>query len=89
MSPAPESLHPLLQALVSALSPSPDLRSSSLNQLQSWASSIPGYHASLVEIFANKDLELGTEQESRSIRLQAALQFKHGVEKYWRKGALK
>lgn len=84
MVPA-ESLHPLLSALASALSPTEELRTASLAQLQSWTT-LPGFYSSLVEIFANKELELGNG--TREIRLQAVVQFKNGVEKYWRRGAL-
>lgn len=86
MSPAPETLLPILSALSSALSPSQQERDASLAQLQAWAT-VPGYYPSLVEIFANKQLELGPGY--REIRLQAAVQFKNGVDKYWRRGAIK
>lgn len=80
------TLHPLLSALASALSPTQELRAASLAQLQAWTT-LPGFYSSLVEIFANKELELG--EGTREIRLQAVVQFKNGVEKYWRRGALK
>lgn len=86
MSPAPEELHPLLTSLASALSPSQEQRQASLAQLQAWTT-LPGYYASLVEIFSRRELELGTS--AREIRLQAVVQFKNGVERHWRRGALK
>lgn len=50
---------------------------------------MPSYYSSLVEIFANRELELGDEQQRAMIRLQAVLQFKNGTDKYWRRGAAK
>ncbi|ORY75687.1 armadillo-type protein [Leucosporidium creatinivorum] len=85
MSPAPETLLPILTALSSALSPSQAEREASLAQLQAWAT-VPNYYPSLVEIFANKEHDLGAGH--REIRLQAAVQFKNGVDKYWRRAAV-
>lgn len=86
MATPPEPLLPILAALASALSPAPAERDSSLAQLQAW-STVPGYFSSLVEIFANRQLALGPG--SRDIRLQAVVQFKNGVDKYWRRTAVK
>jgi hypothetical protein len=82
MTVAPSSPQDVLQALALALSPDPQQRSHSLSQLQQWAT-LPGYYSLLVGIFTARG---GVQQE---IRLQAALQFKNGVDKYWRKGAPK
>jgi hypothetical protein len=86
MTTPPESLLPVLSALASALSPNEIERAASLAQLQSWAT-VPGYYSSLVEIFANRALQLGPA--SREIKLQAVVQFKNGVDKYWRRSATK
>ena len=88
MSPAPESLIPVLQALSSALSPSSATRQESLSLLSSWTT-LPGYYSSLVEIFCNRDLDLGNDRQRAVIRMQAVLQFKNGTDKYWRRGAVK
>lgn len=82
MAQPPSSPQDVLQALALALSPDPLQRSHSLSQLQQWAI-LPGYYSLLVGIFT------ATEGVQREIRLQAALQFKNGVDKYWRKGAQK
>ncbi|KAK4055221.1 hypothetical protein OIV83_000501 [Microbotryomycetes sp. JL201] len=84
MSAPPQALLPVLQALAAALSPLQAERDASLHQLQQWAV-VPGYYASLVQIFSDKQLELGPTRAQ--IRLQAALQFKNGVDKFWRKSA--
>ncbi|KAM0793458.1 hypothetical protein ACM66B_000901 [Microbotryomycetes sp. NB124-2] len=84
MSAPLEALLPVLHALASALSPDQAEREASLHHLQQW-SIVPGYYSSLVQIFSDKQLELGPTHAQ--IRLQAALQFKNGVDKYWRKSA--
>ncbi|KAI5481425.1 hypothetical protein MNV49_004181 [Pseudohyphozyma bogoriensis] len=84
MSPPPDSLHPLLNALVNAVSNTTELRDASTAQLTAWATT-PGYYASLAEVIANRDLELGPASDN--IRLQAVIQLRSGVDKYWRKSA--
>ena len=79
---------PVLQALSSALSPSSATRQESLSLLSSWTT-LPGYYSSLVEIFCNRDLDLGNDRQRAVIRMQAVLQFKNGTDKYWRRGAVK
>ncbi|GAA5857039.1 hypothetical protein JCM8547_007927 [Rhodosporidiobolus lusitaniae] len=78
----PSSPQDVLQALSFALSPDPAHRDHSLALLQGWAT-LPGYYSLLVDIFTARESVEG------QIRLQAALQFKNGVDKYWRKGANK
>ncbi|GAA6036573.1 hypothetical protein JCM8097_001232 [Rhodosporidiobolus ruineniae] len=80
MAQPPSSPQNVLQALSFALSPDPLQRDHSLQLLQGWAT-LPGYYSLLVGIFTAR------EGVQREIRLQAALQFKNGVDKYWRKGA--
>ncbi|GAA6004411.1 hypothetical protein JCM10207_000715 [Rhodosporidiobolus poonsookiae] len=80
MAQPPSSPDDVLQALALALSPDPSQRSHSLSLLQNWAT-LPGYYALLTGIFTARQ---GVPPE---LRLQAALQFKNGVDKYWRKGA--
>ncbi|GAA5972295.1 hypothetical protein JCM11641_002396 [Rhodosporidiobolus odoratus] len=80
MAQPPSSPNDVLEALTYALSPDPSQRSHSLQLLQQWAI-LPGYYSLLVGIFTASE---GVQWE---IRLQAALQFKNGVDKYWRKGA--
>lgn len=82
----PDSLVPLLTALQAGLSYSAAEREGALSQLKAWENA-PGYYSSLVEIFANQELELG--QSGPSLRLQAVLQFKNGVDTHWRKAAPK
>lgn len=82
MAQPPSSPDDVLQALALALSPDPSQRSHSLSLLQNWAT-LPGYYALLTGIFTARQ---GVPPE---LRLQAALQFKNGVDKYWRKGAQK
>jgi hypothetical protein len=82
MAQPPSSPQDVLQALSYALSPDPQQRTHSLSLLQQWAL-LPGYYSLLVGIFTAR------EGVQREIRLQAALQFKNGVDKYWRKGAPK
>lgn len=81
-----DGLQLILSALSLALSPSPTEREASLAQLSSWTTTF-GYYSSLVDIFTNRQLDLGPA--SREIKLQAAVQFKNGVDKYWRKTAVK
>jgi hypothetical protein len=78
----PASPSEVTSALSLALSPSPETRSSSLAALQAW-STLPGYYSYLVNIFNS-----ATQVEDQ-VRLQALLQFKNGVDKYWRKTANK
>ncbi|BGP12651.1 hypothetical protein JCM10213v2_000568 [Rhodosporidiobolus nylandii] len=80
MAQPPSSPTDVLNALALALAPDPAQRAHSLSLLSSWAT-LPGYYALLVGIFTARD---GVQRE---VRLQAALQFKNGVDKYWRKGA--
>lgn len=82
----PSELEPLVNALASALSPVHDSRVASLALLQSW-SALPGFYSSLLQVFTGADLQLGTQADS--VRLQAVVLFKNGVDKYWRKGCIK
>ncbi|GAA5889895.1 hypothetical protein JCM5296_003642 [Sporobolomyces johnsonii] len=79
---APSSVNDVLHALSLALSPDPAERDHSLQLLQAWAT-LPGYYSSLIDLVGAKD----PNAIQSEIRLQAALQFKNGVDKYWRKGA--
>ncbi|GAA5891120.1 hypothetical protein JCM6882_006430 [Rhodosporidiobolus microsporus] len=81
MTQLPSSPADVLQALAFALSPDPQQRAHSGQLLQGW-STLPGYYSLLVEIFTARD---GVD---RNIRLQAAVQFKNGIEKYWRRTAI-
>ncbi|GAA6025975.1 hypothetical protein JCM11491_006406 [Sporobolomyces phaffii] len=80
---APPS-HPgqVISALSLALSPSPTARAESLGALQAW-SILPGYYSYLVNIFA----DAAQREVDDQVRLQALLQFKNGVDKYWRRTA--
>lgn len=76
----------VLHALRLALDPNAELRHESSSFLQQ-ASMSPLYYSSLVRIFSAHDLDLGPA--GRDVRLQALVQFKNGVDKYWRRGAPK
>jgi len=78
------SLHPLIHALQSGVSHSAEERDSALGQLKAWENQ-PGYYPSLVELFANHELELGPGRDM--IRFQAVTAFKNGVAAHWRRGA--
>ncbi|BGP21505.1 hypothetical protein JCM10295v2_000380 [Rhodotorula toruloides] len=80
MANPPQSSDEVFQALAHALSPDPTHRQRSLDLLQRWAT-MPGYYPFLVGVFTQR------EGLPREIRLQAAVQFKNGLDKYWRKGA--
>ncbi|GAA5826975.1 hypothetical protein JCM11251_002187 [Rhodosporidiobolus azoricus] len=82
MAHAPSSSEDVLQALASALSPDLQQRQHSGQLLQGWAT-LPGYYSLLVQIFTARE---GVETD---VRLQAAVQFKNGIEKYWRRTAVK
>ncbi|BGP28678.1 hypothetical protein JCM10296v2_000414 [Rhodotorula toruloides] len=82
MANPPQSSDEVFQALAHALSPDQMHRQHSLDLLQRWAT-MPGYYSFLVGVFAQR------EGVPREIRLQAAVQFKNGLDKYWRKGAPK
>lgn len=82
MANPPQSSDEVFQALAHALSPDPTHRQHSLDLLQRWAT-MPGYYSFLVGVFTQR------EGVPREIRLQAAVQFKNGLDKYWRKGAPK
>jgi hypothetical protein len=77
----PSSPAEVITALSLALSPSPESRAQSLSALQAW-SILPGYYSYLVKIF----IERGGAIDD-GVRLQALLQFKNGVDKYWRRTA--
>ncbi|KAM0755992.1 ARM repeat-containing protein [Meredithblackwellia eburnea MCA 4105] len=70
----------LVVTLQNALSPVEHVRSSSLKQLQEWSLLPTFYHSLIIVVQYRQELQ-------REIRLQAALQFKNGVDKYWRRGA--
>ncbi|KAL8284260.1 hypothetical protein RQP46_005009 [Phenoliferia psychrophenolica] len=74
----------VVHALRLALDVNAELRLQSLTHLQLAATS-PNFYPSLVRIFSATDLDLGPD--GRQIRQQAVVQFKNGVEKYWRRGA--
>lgn len=75
----------LTQTLSASLDPNAQIRESATTQLQSLAKTWPGFYPSLIELVGNKSFDLGTT--AQEIRLQAILQFKNGVERYWRKGS--
>lgn len=75
----------LAQTLSASLDPNAQVRESATTQLQSLAINWPGFYPSLIELVANKSFDLGSA--AQEIRLQAILQFKNGVERYWRKGS--
>ncbi|GJN91530.1 hypothetical protein Rhopal_004553-T1 [Rhodotorula paludigena] len=80
MAQPPDSPHAVYDALAHALSPDANLRQRSRHLLDQWAT-LPGYYAHLAAFVAARE---GVPAE---IRLQAALQFKNGVDRYWRKAA--
>ncbi|PRQ76874.1 Armadillo-type fold [Rhodotorula toruloides] len=80
MANPPQSSDEVFQALAHALSPDQTHRQHSLDLLQRWAT-MPGYYSFLVSVFTQR------EGVPREIRLQAAVQFKNGLDKYWRRGA--
>ncbi|KAJ8297055.1 Importin-11 [Rhodotorula toruloides] len=80
MANPPQSSDEVFQALAHALSPDQTHRQHSLDLLQRWAT-MPGYYSFLVGVFTQR------EGVPREIRLQAAVQFKNGLDKYWRRGA--
>ncbi|GAA5950880.1 hypothetical protein JCM3765_004618 [Sporobolomyces pararoseus] len=83
--PPPSSPLEVINCLSLALSPSPIERSNSLQALQSW-STLPGYYLYLTNIFTSREEEVGgVGVVNDQIRLQSLLQFKNGVDKYWRK----
>lgn len=86
MAPPDPSLFPLIGALQSGVSHSAEEREAALAQLKSWENQ-PGYYPSLVELFANQELELGPGGDM--IRFQAVTAFKNGVAAHWRRGATK
>ncbi|GAA5872418.1 hypothetical protein JCM16303_004510 [Sporobolomyces ruberrimus] len=77
----PSSPAEVITALSLALSPSPESRAQSLSALQAW-SILPGYYSYLVKIFTERGGAIDD-----GVRLQALLQFKNGVDKYWRRTA--
>ncbi|GAA6061030.1 hypothetical protein JCM10212_004604 [Sporobolomyces blumeae] len=79
MAQPPSSPQELISTLSNALSPAPSIRSDSLALLNTWAT-LPGYFSILTDVFAS-------DQLPTDVRLQAALQFKNGVDKFWRKSA--
>ncbi|KAK4057588.1 hypothetical protein OIO90_001233 [Microbotryomycetes sp. JL221] len=84
MSAQPQVPQALFEALSLALSSDSYERDSSLTLLQQWSTQ-PGYYSSLIDIVSLDDTSMGST--STQIKLQAALQFKNGVDKYWRKTA--
>lgn len=85
--PPPSSPSQVITALSLALSPSPLERTQSLEALQSW-STLPGYYYYLTNIFTSSRSR-GGEVLDDQVRLQGLLQFKNGVDKYWRKSSNK
>lgn len=81
MADAPTSPHAVLEALQLSLASDPNALDHARLVLGQWARA-PRFYAYLVDVFTSRE---GVQLE---VRLQAALQFKNGVEKYWRKGAL-
>ncbi|GAA5991993.1 hypothetical protein JCM10908_000686 [Rhodotorula pacifica] len=81
MAEAPTSPHDVLQALQLSLSSDPAALDHARQLLGTWARA-PSFYTYLVDVFSARE---GIQLE---VRLQAALQFKNGVEKFWRKGAL-
>ncbi|GAA5896429.1 karyopherin KAP120 [Sporobolomyces salmoneus] len=77
----PSSPSEVISALSLALSPSPESRSQSLAALQAW-STLPGYYSYLTKILTERGGGIDDQ-----VRLQALLQFKNGVDKYWRRSA--
>lgn len=81
MAEAPTSPHDVLQALQLSLASDPAALDHSRHLLGQWARE-SRFYTYLVDVFTTRE---GIQPE---VRLQAALQFKNGVERYWRKGAL-
>jgi hypothetical protein len=81
MADAPTSPHAVLEALQLSLASDPNALDHARLVLGQWARA-PRFYTYLVDVFTSRE---GVQLE---VRLQAALQFKNGVEKYWRKGAL-
>ncbi|GAA5940300.1 karyopherin KAP120 [Sporobolomyces koalae] len=80
--PPPSSPSDVIDALSHALSPVPASRLSSLEALQAW-STLPGYYSYLANIFTNREQQAIGDQ----VRLQALIQLKNGIDKYWRRSA--
>lgn len=81
MAEAPTSPHDVLEALQLSLASDPNALDHARLVLGQWARA-PRFYTYLVDVFTSRE---GVQLD---VRLQAALQFKNGVEKYWRKGAL-
>lgn len=81
MAQPPSSPHEVLEVLHLSLSPDPAALDHACQLLGHWAHA-PSFYSYLVDVFTTRE---GIQLE---VRLQAALQFKNGVERYWRKGAL-
>ncbi|GAA5866359.1 hypothetical protein JCM3774_006631 [Rhodotorula dairenensis] len=81
MADAPTSPHDVLQALQLSLASDPAALDHSRQLLGQWARA-PRFYTYLVDVFTSRE---GIQLQ---VRVQAALQFKNGVERYWRKGAL-
>ncbi|BGP52842.1 hypothetical protein JCM8202v2_000399 [Rhodotorula sphaerocarpa] len=81
MAQPPSSPHEVLEVLHLSLSPDPAALDHARQLLGHWAHA-PSFYSYLVDVFTTRE---GIQLE---VRLQAALQFKNGVERYWRKGAL-
>ncbi|POY71320.1 hypothetical protein BMF94_5632 [Rhodotorula taiwanensis] len=81
MAQAPTSPHDVLNALNLSLSADPAHLDHARQLLGTWQHA-PGFYTYLVDVFTTRE---GIQHE---VRLQAALQFKNGVERYWRRGAL-
>ncbi|GAA5831223.1 hypothetical protein JCM3766R1_002972 [Sporobolomyces carnicolor] len=80
----PSSPSEVISALSLALSPSPLSRAESLAALQAWAT-LPGYYSYLTKIMTERGRPAAGIDDQ--VRLQALLQFKNGVDKYWRRSA--
>lgn len=71
----------LLQVLRSAASADQQQVQSGTKQLQRWEKA-PGFYQHLQSVFIDKSLPL-------EVRYLAIIQLKNGIDKYWRKTALK
>lgn len=76
------SLELLVEALSASLSSELAVRGSAEASLKQWEVST-GFYLSLLQLVSMRD------QLEVSVRIQAALYFKNGLDKYWRKTASK
>lgn len=76
------SLELLAEALSNSLNPDEAIRRPIEDQLKQWETT-PGFYSSLLELVSMR------EQVGVTVRIQAILYFKNGLDKYWRKTSSK